>query len=205
MNGDKKIGMEKNQIISVHRHHACFEGNIEEHIDNILEGETDINTISKNGCTALEECAAAMGLHFSKPLHRYVIGENYSSRIYLATLDLVLHITKMKAANLFVSEKNLLLQGVVARLIGFSDQALSDYEHECKKEVERMKKKKFRESNISLYDVLKQGTDWLAVHMRNENTLKASKSENYEVEFPMFSDMLKSQFRKGKEISMEII
>ncbi|KAK2719493.1 hypothetical protein QYM36_005095 [Artemia franciscana] len=204
MNGDKKIGIEENQIISLHRHHACFEGNLAEHVDNILEGEADVNLISKNGCTALEECAAAMGLFFSRPLKRYVIGESYSSAIYIATLDLIMHIIKMKAANLFVSEKNLLLQGIIAPLIGFPDEDLSEYENQCKREVEMMTKKKLHESNFSLYDVLTQETSCLAVHMRNETISRASKSENYGVEFPMFSYMLKSQLRKGMESSLEI-
>ena len=47
MNGNEKIGIEENQIISLHHHHACFEGNLEGHIDSILEGEADVNLISK--------------------------------------------------------------------------------------------------------------------------------------------------------------
>jgi len=131
-----------------------------------------------------------MGFIFSGPLKRYVIGESYSSAIYLASLDLVVHIIKMKAANT-LSVQKIVITTYNNTLSWFFDEDLSEHKDQCKIENKNDDKEVswIEYFALSCFDT---GASWLTVHMRNETILKASKLVTYGVELPMFSYMLKS-------------
>ena len=83
-----------------------------------------------------------------------------------------------------------------------------------------MKRENIVNSNISFYDILVKGTSSVAAYMRNNNVIEVYKTEqgtssltaymrnknvevyktaDYEIQFPIYGSMLKSQFRKGME------
>ncbi|XP_020288007.1 POTE ankyrin domain family member B2-like [Pseudomyrmex gracilis] len=98
------------------------------------------------------------------------------------------HIVKIKAANLSVSEQLLSMS---------SNFEIRDLQDECEKEVAIMKNEKISNTNISFYDILIKDTNRVAIYMRNENVVQVLRSDEYKTKFPIYSSMIKNQFRKG--------
>ena len=104
----------------------------------------------------------------------------------------------MKVANLYVSEQILLsVNRLKEKMIRRGDFDESDFLDQCMRELERMKNEKVYLCTISYYDILTKGANSLAVSMWNENLVKALKSTNYTIEFPLYASIIKSHFRKG--------
>ncbi|XP_020298631.1 POTE ankyrin domain family member B2-like [Pseudomyrmex gracilis] len=98
------------------------------------------------------------------------------------------HIVKMKTANLFVSEQILSM---------CSNYEKRDLQDKCEKEVAIMKNEKISNTNISFYDILIKDTNLVAIYMSNENVVQVLRSDEYKTKFPIYSSMIKNQFRKG--------
>ncbi|XP_020297770.1 uveal autoantigen with coiled-coil domains and ankyrin repeats-like [Pseudomyrmex gracilis] len=113
----------------------------------------------------------------------------FSGRFYREEIGecLIQHIVKIKAANLFVSEQLLSMSRNYER---------SELQDKCEKEVAIMKNEKISNTNISFYDILIKDTN-LVIYMRNENVVQVLRSDEYKTKFPIYSSMIKNQFRKG--------
>ncbi|XP_020297403.1 ankyrin repeat and KH domain-containing protein 1-like [Pseudomyrmex gracilis] len=98
------------------------------------------------------------------------------------------HIVKIKAANLSVSEQVLSMS---------SNFEIRDLQDKCEKEVAIMKNEKISNTNISFYDILIKDTNLLAIYIKNENVVQVLRSDEYKTKFPIYSSMIKNQFRKG--------
>jgi hypothetical protein len=101
------------------------------------------------------------------------------------------HMVKMKAANLFLSEKNL-------RSISSNDE-ISDFQNECEEEIASMKSEKVSNTNVSFYDILTKGINQLAMYAANESIVQILSSDYYKVKFPIYASMINSNFRKGEK------
>jgi hypothetical protein len=113
---------------------------------------------------------------------------------------LICHITKMKVANLYVRGKNLPIVNKIKKYLiwgGFLDEG--NFLDQCMRELERLKDQKVCLCTISFYDILTKKANSLAVSMRNENLVKALRSTNYTIEFPLYATIIKNHFRKGME------
>ncbi|XP_020288037.1 uncharacterized protein LOC109856789 [Pseudomyrmex gracilis] len=117
---------------------------------------------------------------------------DFSRRIYYEEIAdfLTQHIVKIKAANLFVSEQLVSL---------CSNYEIKDLQDECEKEVAIMKNEKISNTTISFYDILIKDTNQVAIYMRNENVVQVLRSDEYKTKFPIYSSMIKNQFRNGME------
>ncbi|XP_076285606.1 uncharacterized protein LOC143211647 [Lasioglossum baleicum] len=98
------------------------------------------------------------------------------------------HIAKMKAAGLYVSERNLWW---ISR-----DYKISHFLNKCDAEVQIMKRTKIDNSCASFYDILTKNTSELA---KNKSIVKALKSDDYKIMFPIYASMIDSRFRRGVE------
>jgi len=104
--------------------------------------------------------------------------------------DVKCHIVKMKAANLFVSKKNLL---------SFSNNdKISHFQTECVDEIASIKSEKVGNANVSFYDILTKGVSQLAMYAGNESIVQVLRSDDYKVKFPIYASMIHSNFRKGE-------
>ncbi|XP_067623198.1 ankyrin-3-like [Eurosta solidaginis] len=172
-------------------HIASQEGHVEV-VVTLLENGSDINITSKNNCTPLDHAVAGRWPFYSQ-------AKNYSSDGYydpdrgVCSCEVALkrHIVKMKTANLYVCEKNLLSMSSSGEISGFQD--------ECEEEIASMKSEKINNLNISFYDILAKGTSSLAICMRNENIVQVLKSDDYKTKFPIYASMIECHFRKGME------
>jgi len=68
------------------------------------------------------------------------------------------------------------------------------YELECYGELRRMKLKKFKNMDLTFYDIMKKSDQTIVKLMRNENVVEAYKSEGYKSEFPFYARMLTGRF-----------
>ena len=145
----------------------------------LLEHGSDINIGSGNF-----EMPIDFALSFVDPCdydydHGHVIDE-----------DVKCHIVKMKAANLFVSKKNLL---------SFSNNdKISHFQTECVDEIASIKSEKVGNANVSFYDILTKGVSQLAMYAGNESIVQVLRSDDYKVKFPIYASMIHSNFRKGE-------
>jgi hypothetical protein len=153
-------------------HIACKAGH-EQIVIVLLEHGSDINIMSKNYHTPLD----------------YVSGHGIGTCEHIAEI-LKHHIIKMKTANLFLSEKNLLSIS--------SNDEISDFQNECEEETACMKSEKFSNANVSFYDILKKDISQLAMYAGNESIVQILRSDDYKVKFPIYASMINSNFRKGE-------
>ena len=107
----------------------------------------------------------------------------------------------MKAANLYLGPKNVGSENLLycRSHIQFNDDDEKEFQERCLRELKSMKSKKIVNSGVSFYDILVKGESSLAACMRNENIVELSKTANYEMQFPLYSSILKSHFRMGAE------
>ncbi|WP_341817381.1 ankyrin repeat domain-containing protein [Wolbachia endosymbiont (group A) of Andrena carantonica] len=177
-------------------HIASKEGH-EEVVTTLLEYGSDINITSRNNHTPLDSAMAGIRSFYSQ-LNNYDSDDDgyYDPDRGVCSCEVTAealkrHIVKMKTANLYVSEKNLLSMSISGEISGFQD--------ECEEEIARMKSEKINNPNISFYDILAKGTSSLAIYMRNENIVQVLKSDDYKTKFPIYASMVESHFRKGME------
>ncbi|XP_065571533.1 putative ankyrin repeat protein RF_0381 [Artemia franciscana] len=160
-------------------HYACYNG-CNEVVEELLEHGSDINIMSKNGCTALAEMDPYLGESIGKLI--------------------VCLIAKMKTAYLYVSENNIQWYGeMVLNNFDLDIEDERETQDHYLRELAKMRNEKIANSNISLYDILVKGTSSLAACMRNENIVEISKTVRFETQFPSYASILKNQFRKGME------
>jgi ankyrin repeat protein len=177
-------------------HIASQEGHVEV-VVTLLEYGSDINITSRNNHTPLDHAMAGIR-SFHSQLNNYSSDDDgyYDPDRGVCSCEVTAEalkrqIVKMKTANLYVSEKNLLSMSSSGEISGFQD--------ECEEEIARMKSEKINNPNISFYDILAKGTSSLAIYMRNENIVQVLKSDDYKKKFPIYASMIESHFRKGME------
>ncbi|XP_076285450.1 uncharacterized protein LOC143211554 [Lasioglossum baleicum] len=96
------------------------------------------------------------------------------------------HIAMEKAADLYVSEKNLLWIS--------NDYKINYFLNKCEAEIDIMKSEKIGNSFASFYDILKKNTSKLA---KNESIVQAMKLNDYKKKFPIYASMIDNRFRRG--------
>uniref|UniRef100_T1HJB1 ANK_REP_REGION domain-containing protein n=1 Tax=Rhodnius prolixus TaxID=13249 RepID=T1HJB1_RHOPR len=169
-------------------------------VATLLEYDSDINVTCRNNRTPLDYAMAGKRSFYSQ-LNNYD-SDDYGSEIYdyfdpnrrnrsyqVIVEAFERHIVKMKTANLYVSEQNLLSIS--------STSKISDFQGECKEEIASMRSEKIDNANVSFYDILAKDTSSLAMYMRNENIVLVLKSEDYKTKFPIYAIMIENHFRNG--------
>ncbi len=116
-------------------HIASKEGH-EEVVTTLLEYGSDINITSRNNHTPLDSAMAGIRSFYSQ-LNNYDSDDDgyYDPDRGVCSCEVTAealkrHIVKMKTANLYVSEKNLLSMSISGEISGFQD--------ECEEEIARM-------------------------------------------------------------------
>ncbi|XP_008556305.3 putative ankyrin repeat protein RF_0381 [Microplitis demolitor] len=104
---------------------------------------------------------------------------------------LVQHVTKLKAAKLFVNK----------RLSKWAESNQKDkkFEHKCKLQVKRMKEEKIGDSSVSYHDLLVKDVDQVTMYAENKSIEKAIKFHKLKSKFPLYTHMLMNSFNKGHE------
>jgi len=160
----------------------------------LLEHGSDINIVSKDNHTALDFAMA--GIHsFYNKFDSYDSDDYYLRRRRIRACEIIAdilkrHMVKMKAANIFVSKKNLLYIS--------NNYEISDFQKECAEEITSMKSEKVSNANVSFYDILTKDISQLAVYAGNEIIVHVLRSDGYKIKFPIYASMINSNFRKGE-------
>ena len=105
----------------------------------------------------------------------------------------------MKTANLYVSENNLRWYSEITEDIDLYVEDERETQDHYLSELAKMRNEKIANSNISFYDILVKGTSSLAACMKIQNVVEVAKTARYETQFPLYTSILKNQFRKGME------
>jgi hypothetical protein len=156
----------------------------------LLEHGPDINIVSNNNETPVDVAVGRI-TSFYRNLPKYI--DNLDEAINIINISYILkcHVVKMKTADLFVSEKNLLS-------VSNNDQK-SEIQIRCEEEIASMKCEKISNANVSFYDILTKGISQLAMYARNECIVQILRSDDYKVKFPMYASMINCNFRKGEK------
>ena len=176
-------------------HFACKEGH-EQIVIALLEHGSDINIMSKNNRTPLDYAVAGIRSFYNE-VHNYDSDDDdfYDHGINISTFEEIVmilkhHMVKKKAANLYVSRKNL-------QSISFDDE-LNDFQNECEAEIGSMKSENVGNADVSFYDILTKDTSQLEMCARNESIVQILRSDDYKIKFPIYASMINSYFRKGE-------
>lgn len=182
-------------------HYACSAMRPEA-TEMLINFGSDINLKNKKGFTAFDEGAESF---ISKSI----------GIIHFRWLRIVIHhIIKMKAANLYVCEENLIRVRSMRFFLSmvyimldkelrpqFTEKHFDCFEIKCLSELRSMRFKKIPYSNTSFYEILVKGESSLAAIMRNERAAEFLKTTNHILEikwkFPIYAGILRSQIRKG--------
>lgn len=79
---------------------------------------------------------------------------------------------------------------------------LKAYQNECVAEVKLLKSKRFEDSNLSYFDILTiKDAHELAKLASNENIVKVIKSSGFDVDYPIYSEMIVENFDKGIRVN----
>ncbi|XP_020293932.1 putative ankyrin repeat protein RBE_0220 isoform X5 [Pseudomyrmex gracilis] len=164
----------------------------------LLDHGANVNASDKSGtplCCAVEKKnVEVVAMLLDRGANINAISHNdycdFFSRNYCEEIAECLkqHIVKIKAANLSVSEQLLSM---------IRNYEISDLQNKCEKEVAIMKNEKISNTNISFYDIVIKDTNLVEIYMRNENVVQVLRSDEYKTKFPIYSSMIKNQFRKG--------
>jgi len=103
------------------------------------------------------------------------------------------HMVKMKTANLFLSEKNLLSVS--------GNDGISDFQNECEEEIVSMKSENVGNADVSFYDILTKDTSQSAMYAGNESIVQILRSGDHKVKFPIYASMINSNFRKKERVT----
>jgi len=164
-------------------HIACIIGH-KQIVIALLEHSSDINIVSKNNRTPFDFAVAGI----------YDVYRIYPD-LHVSTCEMIAdilkrHMVKMKTANLFISEKNLLSIS--------SNYEISDFQKACEEEIAIMKTEKVSNANVSFYDILTKGISQLARYAGNESIVQIFRSDDYKTKFPIYGSVINSNFKKGK-------
>jgi hypothetical protein len=192
--GAKVDSKTKNNITPLHIAAQCGSPEI---VRFLLEFGADINSVDDAGKTALH-----IACNYTED------GEFMGKG---AISGLVHHIVKLKAANLFVSDQNLVYYNQCFRLLQttlllsnairfpswcVSWQEFRDFQNECELEIASMKCEIIH-AKLTFYDILVRSQGSLAIYMRNENIVQVLKSVDIAAKFPMYASMIKHNFREA--------
>jgi ankyrin repeat protein len=178
--------------------HIASKAGHKEIVIAFLEHGSDINIMSKDNWTPLDFANAGIRSFYNRVnsyygaddyYYYYVRGRGICACEIIADI-LKHHMVKMKAANLFVSKKNL-------RSISSNDE-ISNFQNECEEEIASMKTEKVSNTNVSFYNILTKGISQLAIYAGNDSVVQILSSDDYKIKFPIYASMINSNFRKGE-------
>ncbi|XP_026668751.1 uncharacterized protein LOC108624214 [Ceratina calcarata] len=170
----------------------------------LLRSGADVDCVDECGNTALHRASIRSHYDIVAILLRYgsdinIVNQENRTALYYTLEEslhiLVQHVIILRVAKLYVHASN----------IAESETAINDklrfinwtkYEEECNKELERMRREKINNSNISFYDILKVSINEFA---RNKDVVKYLKLNNCETDFPLYGSMINNRFRWGVE------
>lgn len=170
----------------------------------LLKKGSDINIITKQGNTALDLAIHGMNRHRNDYYGDDFDHERGITLYELIAQNIKLHIIKLKAAGLYVSEKNLRVVNYNVdqfesereeNLRFFSDEReLYEFELECKKELKKIKSKRL-DTSVSLHDILTTNNP---KYILNKTLVRDLESFNYK-EFPVYGSLIESKFKSDKK------
>lgn len=144
-----------------------------ENLQMLLDYNIDVNVV-KSGKSAVERALT----------EKCTYGQQIFAKL------LTRHIVKMTSNSQYVSQKNLYDID--------ENENLKYFAIECKEEIERMKNEQFKDQSPMFYDVLSTSNrDKLVAYSRNEKILEAVSSLKYKAKFPIYTNVLINQLKKG--------
>ena len=192
----------------------------------LLEYGSDFTLISETNYTALgfaikTFCDETFDCNYDPD---YRCGYKYddeecqiSTYAYIADI-LKRHITKMKSANLYAGNEDEL--SIPSPASSSNDEEINsedenerryekrarretrltrnNFQRKCEKEIDRMKREKIVNANITFYDILSKDVRRLAMYVRNRNIVEALESGDYKKKFPIYSSIINNNFIKGE-------
>lgn len=142
----------------------------EESVELLLNRGVDINEENVYDETGLSIAVAKRRLYASKTIIRAMM--------------------KMKCEGKFVSEKNLIASKDI--------EELCKYQVQCEDELKSLCDKKFINSRLSYFSILKIGnSNQLAALANNENIVQAMELIEFEKEFPIYGKVIVEKFESG--------
>jgi ankyrin repeat protein len=180
----------KDEIGRTALHSASVNG-LENIVTALLEYGSDINIMNSIDRTLLDYAMA--GINNNYPDSVDDDDDDYDPGYGMRTCEIVAenlerHMVKMKTANLYLCEKNLL---------DFS--YFSNFQKECEKEIASMKSELVSDFKVTFYDILTKGVSQLAMYAGNESIAQILRSDDYKIRFPIYASMINSNFRKGEK------
>ena len=175
-------------------HIAAKEGRLKVAIA-LLENGSDINIMSENNRTPLDFAMARIRSFYNE-VDNYSDDDYYDHGRDIRACEKIvvifkLHIAKLKTANLYVCEKNVLSIS--------NNNEISDFQNECQKEIARMKSEKVSNTTVSFYDILTKGVNQLGKYAGNERIVQIFRTDYYKIKFPIYAIMMNRNFRKGEK------
>ena len=173
--------------------HLASEGRHEKIVRALLKYGSDINIMGDRNRTPLDFAMADICSPFNRfyRYHFHFCNRFLSVGIHgheIVANILKRQVIKIKTANFFVNERNLLSVG--------SNDELSNFQKRCEKEIASMKSEKVGNANVSFYDILTKGQ--LAVYAGNESIAQILRLEDYKFKFPIYAGMINCNFRRGE-------
>jgi ankyrin repeat protein len=187
--------------------HIASRAGHEQIVVALLEYGSDINITSKDNRTPLDSAMAGIRSFYDE-VNNIDSDDDYCCRgrgiCVCESIAEILkrHMVKLKTANLYVSEKNLLFMSYHHWLDNpgwdLDWPSVSDFQKKCEEEIARMKSEKVSNANVSFYDILTKDISQLAMYAGNESVVQIFRSDDYKIKFPIYASMINSNFRKGE-------
>ena len=160
----------------------------------LLDHGSDVTITTEYSYTALDIVKAGIDSFYS----RYCPDDSdsdifdHSIIAHEAIADILkCHMIKLKTANLYACNQNLLSITIS------DDKELSYFQDECEEEIASMKSEKI-DANISFYNILTKGISQLAIYAGNESVVQVLRSDDYKRKFPIYASTINTHFRNGE-------
>jgi hypothetical protein len=188
--------------------HIASRAGHEQIVVALLEYGSDINIVSKDNHTLLDYAMAGIRSFYDE-VSSYDSDDDYCYHgrgiCVCESIAEILkrHMVKLKTANLYVSDKNLLSMSchhhwLYDRGWDLDWLSVSDFQKKCEEEIASMKSERVSNANVSFYDILTEDISQLAMYAGNESVVQILRSDDYKIKFPIYASMVNSNFTKGE-------
>ncbi|XP_033211045.1 ankyrin-3-like [Belonocnema kinseyi] len=171
-------------------HKSCFWG-YKNSTQVLVDYGIDVNAINAKNSTALDIIHSVIWR-----IRKRGWFENPGSDPGETAIIIIKVLAKKIAANEHVNETDLKL---------LNSEELRGMYKQCSMEIEKMKEKHICiESTVSFYDILTKRIYNVAMILNHKSVVRVLTSRDYEKEFPIYANMLKTRIKEAKKINLLI-